>query len=142
MGHIAAGDGRVSLPRTGNRDHRGILEIVIVAAVPEAAPVGLGRLEGGAVEGAEFPVLVGHLGAFHLDGQPFADPARDIVEQFGVLVDVVDDHVVQVVRGLVLHAVQILVAADGFDGGKGADLSAPDAKDSGEQGNQDAGEPD
>ena len=141
MRHVAAGDGSVSLLRAGHRHHRGILEIIVVTAVPEAVPVGLCGLETGTVQGAHFAVLVGHLGALHFDGQALADTAGNIIEQFGILVDVVLDDVIQVISGLVFHVVQILVAADGLNGGQGADLPPPKAQYNYAKCDQDADDP-
>ena len=82
MGHVAYRDGGVAVLGTGDGHHRGVLEIVIVAAEPEAVLAGFHGLETGAVDGGEFSALVCHLGAFHLDGEAFADAGHYVVQQF------------------------------------------------------------
>ena len=125
MGHIAAGDGGVALPGAGHRHHRGVLEKVVIAAKEVSLAIGLSGLERGAV----LSLVVSHLGALDLQGKSFPDPPDHIVQQFGVLVNVHLDDLVQVVRGLVFHPVEVRVAVHGGDGADAGNLSAPDAPD-------------
>ena len=141
VGHVADGDGRVALLRAGDGHERRILEIVVVAAEPEAVALGLRGLEAGAVEGGQFTVLVGHLGALDLEGEALADAADHIVQQLGVRVHVLGDDVVQVVGRLVFHLVQVRVPVDGIEGGEGAEFTAPDAEDGEDECRQDAEDP-
>ena len=127
--HIAHADGGVAFRGTREGDHRGILVVVVVAAVPEAVAVGFRGLEAGAAEGLEFAVFVGHLGAADFDGQALADAGDDVVEQFGVGVDVFGDDVVEVVGGQVGHCVEIGIVAHLFNGAEGADFALPDERD-------------
>ena len=141
VGHVADGDGGVALLRAGDGHHSRVLEIVVVAAEPEAVALGFRGLEAGAVEGCQLAVLVGHLGALDLQGEALADAADHIVQQFGVRVHVLGDEVVQVVGGLVLHLVQVRVPVDGLDGGDSADFSAPNAEDDEDEGEEDPQDP-
>ena len=129
MGHVAHGNRCIPLLGVRDRYHCWILEIVVVAAVPETAAVGLRGLEAGAVERGQLAVLVGHLRALHLDGKALTDPSDHIVEQFGVAVDALRYEVVEIVAGLVLHLIKVWIIPDLGDGVNSAYLSAPDAED-------------
>ena len=141
MGHVADRNGGISFSGMGDRHHRGVLEKVVIAAEIEPLAVGFPGLEGGAVERRHLPVLVRDLGALHLDGETFPDPADDVIQEFGVLVDVLGDDVIEVIGGLVFHPVEILVPRHGGDGTDGGDFAAPDASDGETDGGKDAEDP-
>ena len=128
MGHIAHSDGGIALFRMRNRHHRRILEIIIVAAVPEAFPVGFPGLETDTVERGQFTVVVGDLRAFHLDGNPLPDTADHIVQQFRILVDILGNQIIQVIRRFILHLIKIGIASHGRDTADTGDLAAPDTE--------------
>ena len=126
MGHVAHRERGVPLLRVRESHHRGVLEIVIVAAVPEAVPVRLRGLETRAVHGGQFPVRVGDLGTLHLDGNALPDAADHVIQQRCVGVDVLGQQLIQVIGGLVFHLIQIGIPAHRGDGTEGLDLTAPD----------------
>ena len=124
-----------------DRDHGGILEKVVVTAIEVPFPVGVGGLERSAVHGLHVAVFIGHLRALDLEGKTLADTADDIIQQLGVLVDILGNEVVQVIGCLVFHLVQVLVPPDGMDGTDGGQFTAPDTGDGDHQRGKDADNP-
>ena len=130
MGHVADRYRRITLLRAGNRHHRRVLVIIVVAAIPEAVSVSLTGLETRAVESLQLAILIGHLGALHFDWNAFANTADDIIKQFRILVNIFRHNIVQIIGSLVFHLVQVMVPIDGTDGTKGSYLAAPYKSDS------------
>ena len=124
VGHIAHRNGGIAFLGVGDRDHCGILVEIVVTAIPEAVSGGLFGLEGSAVFAA---FLFLHLGALYLEGKALADAANHIVQKLRILVYIVVDEVVKVVRGLVIHTVQVLVVSNLLHGIDAGNFTAPDA---------------
>ena len=126
MRHVADTYRSVTLLRAGNCHHRRILVIIVVTAVPEAVSVCLLRLETRAVESLQIAILIRNLGTLHLDGNALPYSPDDVIQQFGVLVNILSLNVVQVLGGFVFHHLNVLFSINGTDRKDRGDLAMPD----------------
>ena len=131
--HIGHADRSIAVFRMRKRHQRRVLVIIVVAAEPIPVPIGLHRLETGAAERFELAVFIGHLRTADLQRNALSDAGDHIIQQFGVRIDLLRDHVVQVVGCLIRHRIKIGIATHLFHRTQGADFTLPQERDGQDQ---------